>query len=77
MRTIAINPVKRKGKKMAARKRTTRRATRRAPARRTAARKSNPVRRRRRNPKAGLTPQEVKDLGTASIGGAAAGALTA
>ena len=77
MRTIAINPVKRKGKKMAARKRTTRRATRRAPARRTAARKSNPVRRRRRNPKAGLTPQEVKDLGTASIGGAAAGALPA
>ena len=35
------------------------------------------MRRRRRNPKAGLTPQEVKDLGTASIGGAAAGALTA
>lgn len=76
MRTIAINPVRRKSK-MAARKR---RSTRRSPAKRTARRspaKRNPVRRRRRNPKAGLTAADVKDLGTASIGGATAGALTA
>ena len=75
MRTIAINPVRRKGTKMAARKRSPRRKT---PARRRpAARKANPVRRRRRNPKAGLTAADVKDLGTAAVGGAAAGALTA
>tara|TARA_R110002060_G_scaffold862_4_gene2058 strand:+ start:2992 stop:3534 length:543 start_codon:yes stop_codon:yes gene_type:complete len=76
MRTIAINPVRRK-KKMAARKRTRKSPARRPAARRAPARKSNPVRRRRSNPKAGLTAADVKDLGTAGIGGAAAGALTA
>jgi hypothetical protein len=75
MRTIAINPVRRK-KKMAARKRR-KSPAKRAPARRSPAKRSNPVRRRRRNPKAGLTSADVKDLGTASIGGAAAGAVTA
>jgi hypothetical protein len=72
MRTIAINPVKRKRTKMAARKK----ATRKAPARKNPTRKANPVRARRKNPKAGLSPAEVKDLGTAAIGGAAAGAVT-
>ena len=58
---------------MAARRKTTRRrtTTRRAPAKR-----ANPVRRRRRNPKAGITPQELRNLAMSAAGGAAAGAIT-
>ena len=72
MRTIAINPVKR-GRKVAARKKTKRK---------TPAKRKNPTakavtkRGKRRNPKAGLSANDMKDLGTAAIGGAAAGALT-
>jgi|TARA_R110000824_G_scaffold217476_2_gene403966 hypothetical protein len=57
------------------------RSTRKGQVRKTARRayKKNPVARRakRRNPKAGLSANEIKDLGTAAIGGAASGALTA
>ena len=72
MRTIAINPVKRGKKKMAANKKTKKS---------TPPKRSNPVNKapsksRKRNPKAGLSPQEIRDLGTSAIGGAAAGALT-
>ena len=58
---------------MAARRKTTRRrtTTRRAPAKR-----ANPVRRRRRHPKAGITPQELRNLAMSAAGGAAAGAIT-
>ena len=70
MRTIAINPTRRR--KVAKRK------TKKAPARRRApAKKSNPVKRRKRsNPKAGISPQELRNLGMAAMGGAAAGAFT-
>ena len=70
MRTIAINPTRRK--KVAKRK------SKRSPARRRAAPKlKNPTRRKRRaNPKAGISPQELRNLGMAAAGGAAAGALT-
>ena len=76
MRTIAINPVKRKAKKMAASKRKTKSKT---PARRAPSRaKANPApRRRKSNPKAGLSSADMKDLGTSAIGGATAGAVTA
>jgi hypothetical protein len=71
MRTIAINPTRR-------RKVAKRRSRKRAPARRRAsAKKANPVRRRKRsNPKAGISPQELRALGMAAMGGAAAGAFT-
>jgi hypothetical protein len=73
MRTIAINPVKR-GKKVAARKKAKRKgavAKRKNPTRKAVTRRA-----KRRNPKAGLSANDMKDLGTAAIGGAAAGALT-
>ena len=72
MRTIAINPVSRR-RKVAAKKKAKRK---------TPAKRKNPTakavtrRAKRRNPKAGLSAADMKDLGTAAIGGAAAGALT-
>lgn len=70
MRTIAINPTR---KKMP--RKSTSKATKRKPARRVM--KSNPVKRRRRkNPKAGISPQELRNLAMSAAGGAAAGAIT-
>jgi hypothetical protein len=69
MRTIAINPTKRK-KNMA-----TRRKTRKAPARRrTTARRSNPAPARRRK-RANPMQATIRKLAAAAVGGAAAGAL--
>ena len=74
MRTIAINPTRRR--KVAAKKRSTRKGGVRRTARRAYSKKANPVRRKRRNPKAGISPQELRNLGMAAMGGAAAGAIT-
>jgi hypothetical protein len=75
MRTIAINPVKRRRTVAAKKRKGTKKGMTRKTARKAYAK--NPVARRRKsNPKAGITPQELKDLGTAAVGGAAAGALT-
>ena len=74
MRTIAINPVKRR-RTVAAKKKGTKKGMTRKTARKAYAK--NPVARRRKsNPKAGITPQEMKDLATSAVGGAAAGAVT-
>ena len=72
MRTIAINPVKRRRANMAGKKKT----KSKAPAQRSNPVKKAPSRNRKRNPKAGLSQQEMRNLGTSAIGGAAAGALT-
>jgi hypothetical protein len=61
---------------MAARKK---RSTRKGMVRRTARRaykKNTPTRRRRKNPKAGLSPADIRDLGSAAAGGVGAGILT-
>tara|TARA_R110002060_G_scaffold245_2_gene551 strand:- start:337 stop:774 length:438 start_codon:yes stop_codon:yes gene_type:complete len=43
---------------------------------RTTARKAYAPKRRRKNPKAGLSPADMRDLGSAAAGGVAAGFLT-
>lgn len=63
------------GADMAKRRKTKRKNTRRAPARRS---NPTPARRRRRksNPKPGLSAADMKDLGAAAAGGMGAGILT-
>ena len=62
---------------MARKKRTTRRRTNtRKGMTRTTARKAYAPRRRRSNPKAGLSPADIRDLGSAAAGGLGAGLLT-
>jgi len=51
-------------------------ARRRTPARRRNPAHKPPARRRKRNPKAGLTNADIRDLGSAAVGGVGAGLLT-
>ena len=73
MRTIAINPVKRR-RTVAAKKKGTKKGMTRKTARKAYAK--NPVARRRKSNPKGITPREMKDLATSAVGGAAAGAVT-
>ena len=59
-----------------AKRKTKRRNTKRGMTRRTARKAFAPKRRKRRNPKAGLSPADLRDLGSAAAGGIGAGIVT-
>jgi len=57
-------------------KRKRKRTTKKGMTRRTARKAFAPTRRRKRNPKAGLSPADLRDLGSAAAGGIGAGIVT-
>jgi hypothetical protein len=59
-----------------AKRKTKRRSTTRGMPRKTARKAYAPKRRKRRNPKAGLSPADLRDLGSAAAGGIGAGIVT-